>query len=206
MHTENLVVCVLGANGFVGTAITEILKQRNIKWYGVDYSVIGKNVFSVECLKGNIIPQEIKKCTLFINCAGGLKPNTCEDDPDNALKATENNVEFICNLLLKTNVRKLLHISSAGTVYGENNGTPFAESDKLNPISVYGKVKVLEENILESFTKNRGIDYLCARLSNPYGNKKTKNHGLIDVLIKNYQEDKIINLYADRDPSRDYIS
>ena len=147
----------------------------------------------------------MKSASMLINAAGALKPKDCEDNRDEAVRITKKNVEFIFKILSLLNAKKILHVSSAGTVYGEGIGKKYVETDPLNPISAYGYIKVLEEEGLEKYSKENGISYVCARLSNPYGNKTTKKHGLIDVFIKSARDKKPVSIYMDRNPSRDYI-
>ena len=72
MHTNDPVVCVLGASGFVGSAIIEELETKGIKWVGVDFVSTNPRVFLVDnVLKKN--PSRNEKCVNANKCSWCLE-------------------------------------------------------------------------------------------------------------------------------------
>jgi len=87
----------------------------------------------------------------------------------NNLKGTIN----LVNLLLKNNIKKIIFSSSA-TLYGNSKKQPVTELSVINPISPYGKIKYMIENLLQDicFSKN-DFTATSLRYFNPVGAHKS---------------------------------
>jgi nucleoside-diphosphate-sugar epimerase len=68
------------------------------------------------------------------------------------------------NLLsfLKNKKPKIIFASSSH-VYGSKNG-PLSECDPLNPMSLYGRTKLIAEDLVQSMSNALGLDFLIARI------------------------------------------
>ena len=53
--------------------------------------------------------------------------------------------------------------SSTAAVYGEPEEVPIKESAKLNPTNVYGRTKLMIEQILEDYSNIYGMTYVALR-------------------------------------------
>ena len=88
------------------------------------------------------------------------------------LKYYDNNVTGSITLLeemMKANVDTLVFSSSA-TVYGEPGATQYEEGMPTAPINVYGRTKLMVEEILRDSAKaNPGLRVACLRYFNPVG-------------------------------------
>jgi UDP-glucose 4-epimerase len=88
------------------------------------------------------------------------------------LKYYDNNVAGSITLLeemLKARVDKFVFSSSA-TVYGEPGATQYHEDMPTVPINVYGRTKLMVEEILRDSTKvNPNLKVVCLRYFNPVG-------------------------------------
>ena len=140
------------------------------------------------------------------------------------LKYYDFNVCSTINLLStmdKYNVRKLIFSSSA-CVYGVPNHTPIDEKHPTNPNNIYGKTKLINENILKNLCeKNKDWSVVCLRYFNPIGshqsgligdNPLTNITNIMPVLNKVLNDKlKIFNIYGntyktkDGTAVRDYI-
>ena len=105
----------------------------------------------------------------------------------------------------KSDIKKMVFVSSGGTVYGESNGIAHKPDKKLQPICSYGIYKSMIESYFHLYNKYYDIDYSIARISNPYGEyfQKNRTQGLIPILINRLYNNEPINLYGDT--KRDYI-
>ena len=83
------------------------------------------------------------------------------------------NVGGTLNLLsfLKNKKPKIIFASSSH-VYGSKNG-PLSECDPLNPISLYGRTKVIAEDLVKSMSNALGLDYLVARIFSMHDETQT---------------------------------
>ena len=199
-------VCVFGSSGFLGSSVAHELDVRGVSWVGVNAnSKLRKRDFLLSEIDLENLPAEISSCDYFVNAAGGWKPKTAEAFPEEALSSMIGLAEVTIQLAVKSNAKKILHISSAGTVYGELRDCPHSEVDQPAPLSWYGRGKLLEENYYQRKCIELGLDFVCARVSNPFGNDKKTNHGLVDVLISACKNKADFMTYRDADPSRDFI-
>lgn len=199
-------VCVFGATGFVGSAITKELEQQGYQWVGVTRTKSqNPNLIEASLSDSSTIQDIIAEYPLVINAMGSFKPADFEANTKHVFQSFWENTQLFSEILSKSKVKQLLHISSGGTVYGESHGTPSCESDWLKPISWYGKAKVIEESMLEKSALQGEFQYTCARVSNPFGNKRFSNHGFIDVLINTVLNDGVFNTFDNPDYCRDFI-
>jgi UDP-glucose 4-epimerase len=199
-------VCLLGATGFLGSAIAKELDAKNISWCGISREDCGDSrVKTLSLSETTKVVDIFKSVDIVINALGSAKPKDFEDNPEITLSTIWDNAERLAELLKQGEVKKLVHISSAGTVYGEHTHLTHTENADLLPISWYGKAKVIEELYLEKSCFSNNVDYLCLRVTNPYGNEKKTTHGFIDVLLHSVLSKNKFSFYQDCNPVRDFI-
>lgn len=98
-----------------------------------------------------------------------------EESMKDPLKFYNNNVAGTINLLdvaVRNNVDKII-FSSTAAVYGEGKNRPLLETDITNPRSVYGKTKLMAEDVLENARLAYGISYIVLRYFNACGADKS---------------------------------
>ena len=86
-------------------------------------------------------------------------------------KYYSNNVEGTLHLLLgmrKAGVDKIV-FSSTAAVYGEPEKTPIEEDFPHNPINVYGRTKLVIEDMMRDFAAAYGLSYVALRYFNAAG-------------------------------------
>ena len=185
MMTTNR-VCVLGSSGFIGGHVSAELERRGVPWVGVDRSSDGsKRTYAIRIDETDRIVELLDDYPIVINAMGSFKPKDFTRD----FKATMDEFwgahqrhEAALNA---APVQKVVHVSSAGTVYGESpRCSGSIETDPLRPKSWYGKTKVIEERTVESICTRNEIPFVIARVSNPYGKTSAASHGIVDVLLQ----------------------
>lgn len=90
----------------------------------------------------------------------------------------QNVVIFSANLFeacIRCGVKKVVFVSSGGTVYGKEVDCPLKEKTATNPISSYGVQKITIEKLLYLYRYMYGLDYRIIRLANPYGRYQRPN-------------------------------
>jgi UDP-glucose 4-epimerase len=109
--------------------------------------------------------------------------------------------------MAKKNVKKLVYISSGGTVYGNPSSLPVNELAVLNPVSIYGATKVAVENYLTILCAQLDIDLTIVRPSNPFGPRQYCKgaQGLIATLLDKAIKKQPIILFDQGKAIRDYI-
>ena len=99
--------------------------------------------------------------------------------------------------------------SSAGGVFGGSLCCPITEATPPEPISAYGRAKLLQEQILLEWAQHRAssIATLVARFSNLYGpaQRLDKPQGLISHISRCVIHNAPVHVYVSLDTIRDYL-
>lgn len=119
-------------------------------------------------LKLNKIVKNTKPDVIFH--FAGLK--SVSDSEINPFLYYDNNVGGTFQLLKALNESecKVIIFSSSATVYGDPVYLPFNEKHQTNPINIYGKTKLVCENLIEAWSRNLPRKLCVAlRYFNPVG-------------------------------------
>ena len=107
----------------------------------------------------------------------------------------------IINLCSEFQVEKLIYASSS-SVYGSSRDVPYKEGSHLDPISLYGKTKLFNELISESYTHRNSFQTIGLRFFTVYG-----PYGRPDMAYfkfsKQIKENSKITIYNRGSMSRD---
>ena len=199
-------VCILGANGFIGKALCRELEKSGCPWIGIDrQSGDMLNTAIIDLNHTDKILGIIEKYPMVINASGSLKPKDFINDFENAMEVFWEHLQSIVEILHTGKVSKFIHISSAGTVYGENFGTGSTENEILRPKSWYGKTKVIEEKFFRNACLDNNIEFLCVRATNPFGKSELTRHGFVDVLINSVKKQGRFSIFFQEGTTRDFI-
>jgi UDP-glucose 4-epimerase len=104
-------------------------------------------------------------------------------------------------------IRKLVFVSSGGTVYGKASSLPITENHPKNPISPYGITKLTIENYATMFHKLKGLPFVCVRPANAYGERQRPfiDQGFVATAIASILNGKQVVVFGDRGTTRDYV-
>lgn len=211
-------IVVIGAAGFIGTNLTIKLvenKHDNITLVDRDRDYfVNINKFDFENVKivessldENMDFSILEGQDIIYHLVSTVVPTTSNQ---HISKDIEANVVFSSKLFdacIKYNIKKVVFVSSGGTVYGKEVSCPLTEEMATNPISSYGVQKITIEKLLYLYNYMYGLDYRIIRLANPYGPYQRPN-GVLGVVTtftyKALKGDKI-TVYGDGSVIRDYI-
>ncbi len=115
--------------------------------------------------------------------------------------------KWFCANLAAFNIKKLIFISSGGSVYGEAITLPISEEHPRTPLSAYGKAKKHIEDILLLYAKKRGIDTVILRPGNIYGFDPLGKigKGIIKAFFQSLHFKKTFTLLGEGKTIRDYV-
>ncbi len=166
----------------------------------------------VEWVEGDFANQEdiaraVPDCDVIYHLVSTTLPKSSNDNP---VYDVETNIVGTLHLLevaRKSTVRKVIFISSGGTVYGVPNSTPINEEHPTNPICSYGISKLTIEKYLNLYYTLYGLDYCVLRLANPYGERQrtTVAQGAVAVFLHRALRNETIEIWGDGSVVRDYI-
>ena len=212
-------ICILGAAGFIGTnLILELTKDKRNQIKAIDINMIFfgelekmglanvkmyQSVFNSSTDLDNMVEGQ----DVVYHLVSTTIPTTSNERISEELKA---NVVFTANLLeacVRQNVKKIVFISSGGTVYGKESKCPLNEKTPTNPITSYGVQKITIEKLLYLYDYMHGLDYRIIRLANPYGPYQRPNGVLGAVTTFTYKalKQEEIVIYGDGSVVRDFI-
>lgn len=110
-------------------------------------------------------------------------------------------------ICMATNIKKIVYLSSGGTVYGEQDIQPISENALCLPKSAYGQSKYTIESYLQFYTRMYGLDISILRVSNPYGPLQNLYgiQGLIAVAMGCILTNSTLKLFGNGESVRDFI-
>jgi len=142
-------ILITGSNGMLGHALTAVLSQQH-KLTGLDLP--GLDITNLSAVKSAV---SFHRPGLIINAAAYTDVDGCETNAEHAFAVNATgprNLAVVCNEL---NI-PLVHIST-DYVFDGTAASPYRETDKPNPRSVYGKSKLLGEQYVRELTNKHCI-------------------------------------------------
>ena len=178
-------VAVTGAAGYIGGQIALALKDAGHEVMGIDRRPCAKHLTEVfdQFVQADIDSDQAKTKliqflpTAIVHCAGtslvGPSMTKPSDYYHNNVIKTIHMLDIVMGALPKTRVI----FSSSAAVYGEPVMTPCHEVDPCEPVSPYGESKRMVEQILASYHRAYGLDYVAFRYFNACGADPEGRHG-----------------------------
>lgn len=211
-------IVILGAAGFIGTNLSlKLAADRKNRLTLIDQKMDYFQPVLRRQDNINLVESELSNDTDFGSLVDGQEfvyhlmsttiPKTSNQHIAQELNA---NVVTTANLLdacVKKGIKKVVFISSGGTVYGKELACPLKETMLTYPISSYGIQKITIEKLLYLYNYLYALDYRVVRLANPYGPYQRPNGGLgaVTTFIYHALTDNKITVYGDGSVVRDYI-
>lgn len=211
-------ILILGAAGFIGTNLTfNLSKNKDDKITLVDKNKEYFVNIEKKCLKNVTIKEASLDEKMDFSILDGQDivyhlvssnvPTTSNQHISLDIQANVLFSSYLFDACVEHSVKKVVFISSGGTVYGKEATCPLSEEIPTNPISSYGIQKITIEKLLYLYNYMYGLDYRIIRLANPYGPYQRPNGVLGAVTTFTYKAIKReeIQVYGDGSVVRDYI-
>ena len=197
-------ILIFGGAGFIGHHLVNKLQEDHEVCVYDNFSIFGvtnetqkhkiiqgrtKLWNNVKTVNGSIVENSLIQNTcndfkpdIIINLAAYPRVSLVEQYP---VLATEGMIQGLINTL-NYDVKKYIHISSSN-VYGsyQDNAT---EESQLSPINLYGSLKVAQERLIKSNSRNVGSNYIILRPMCVFG-----NYDLGDRLVPKFITQAIAN-------------
>ena len=208
---------VLGGKGFIGSHLIDALLRRGFAVRAFDRANIKPlndtaTAARVEWVDGDFtseadVASVLKGCDVVYHLVSTTLPQSSNADP---VFDVETNVAGSLRMLthaVKEGVKKVVFISSGGTVYGIPKTVPIGEDHSTDPICSYGITKLAVEKYLHLFKVLHGLDYTVLRLSNPFGERQRIQaaQGAVAVFMGKVLRGEKIEIWGDGSVVRDYI-
>jgi dTDP-4-dehydrorhamnose reductase len=188
-------ILVTGKNGQLGQSIHKIVtnnEQNN------EFVFAGRDELDFS-QNDNITKYfEENNFDVIVNCAAYTAVDKAESEIELANQINHIAIEKIATIAQKNNI-KLIHIST-DYVFDGGNSQPYIETDKSNPINVYGRTKLAGE---QSIQKLMAADAVIVRTSwvySEYGNN------FVDTMLRLGKERDELSVVSDQTGSPTYAT
>ena len=204
---------VLGAGGFIGGHLCRELRRRGASVHG-----FGRRRSYPEALEGvrwtagefsdrAALARAVDGAEHVFHLLGGTTPESSNKDPVADLASGAMASLHLLEICRAAGVRKVVFLSSGGTVYGVPASVPLREDAPTDPISAYGVSKLAVEKYLHLYRHLHGLDYAVLRVANPFGpwQDPDRRQGVVPALMQAVLDGRPAEIWGDGRVVRDYL-
>jgi UDP-glucose 4-epimerase len=213
------VKCTLfGGGGFIGSAIADRLLRdghelRIFERPRVEpYRAFAANE-KVEWVTGDLLSMHdlgaaIDGSDAVVHLVSTTLPKSSNDDPIYDVQTNLVASLQMLEAMRARDVRRIVFISSGGTVYGTPQSVPIDERHPTEPQVSYGIVKLAIEKYLRMYQRLHGFQARILRVANPYGERQRVEtaQGAVGVFLHRALHGEAIEVWGDGSVVRDYIA
>lgn len=204
---------ILGGGGFIGTNLCRALNGRvaalrvfsrrlsfpdavsGVEWIAGDFEQIDR------------VQEVVAGCDTVFHLLTATTQASANLDMVGDLNANVAGTLRLLDACRAQGVRRVVYVSSGGTIYGIPEHVPTPESAATSPITAYGVTKLAVEKYLHLYHHLYGLEYRVLRVANPFGPYQTavKNQGVIAAFMRQALLGEPIDVWGDGSVVRDYI-
>jgi UDP-glucose 4-epimerase len=210
-------ILIAGGGGFLGSTICDrflcdhhtlrvferprvepyrdFLPNENVEWVTGDFS------------SRHDIEEALDGMDAVIHLVSTTLPKSSNDDPVYDVQSNVVSTLQVLDEMRKKGIRKIIFISSGGTVYGVPQHIPISENHPTDPICSYGISKLAIEKYLNLYKNLHGNQHVILRLATPYGPRQRIEtaQGAIAAFLHRAMTCQPIQIWGDGSVVRDYI-
>lgn len=206
--------CVIGGAGFIGRQVAKLLVES-----GRDVSILDRrpqptneSTSNIKYVSGDygmreFLRNHISGMDEVIDLAYTTVPKTSFENPIYDIMSNLPQSVGLLQEAATCNLRKIVIVSSGGTVYGIADSIPIKEEHPTNPISPYGITKLTIEKYALMFAELANLPVTIVRPGNAYGSEQSafQGQGFIATAIQSILLRKTIDIFGNPGTIRDYI-
>lgn len=210
-------IVVFGGGGFIGSTIADqllaeghtlrIFERPRIQ----PYRKFGTQE-SVEWMIGDFtsahdVKAAVEGMDAVMHLVSTTLPKNSNDDPVYDVQSNVVATLHLLEAMVLRGIKKLVFISSGGTVYGNPVYSPIDEKHPTEPLVSYGVTKLAIEKYLHIFHRMHGIRSVTLRVANPFGERQRVEtaQGAVGVFLNRALQNIPIDVWGDGSVTRDYI-
>lgn len=215
--TRRKQVLVMGGLGFIGSHLCRLLLAGDYRVRIFDKLYGSRHLISdiendVEIEEGDAERTEdvlhaMENVDVVVDLIHSTVPGASMTDPSYDVQSNIVSHAGWLSALKNHSLKRIIYISSGGTVYGLPQINPIPEKHPTEPISSYGITKLAIEKYVAMYARSKGIDYRICRPANVYGEGQHLNvgQGVIGVFLEHALKGKTIEIWGDGEIKRDYL-
>jgi dTDP-L-rhamnose 4-epimerase len=208
-------ILITGGAGFIGSKIINKIKNQHeiLVLDNLLEQVHGNTPKFIEGIKyivGDVRNKtDWEKCLsmnpeIIIHMASETGTGQSMDEIDRYVTTNIGGVSVMLDYLNNQshNVKKII-LTSSRAVYGDSENIEINEC--VSPLSIYGITKLVQEQLVQTGLK---IPYTILRFQNVFGEGQSLLNpytGIISIFSKKIQNNEVIELYDNGNPTRDFI-
>lgn len=207
---------VLGGAGFVGSHLTEALAQSGERVRVFERPHVdrlahlprkGVEVFTGDLLNPQSVVPALRGTEIVFHLVSTTLPKNSNDNPAYDVETNVVGGLRLLDLCREHGVRKVVFVSSGGTVYGIPQALPIREEHPTDPICSYGIHKLALEKYLQLAHRLHGLEYCILRPANLYGpgQRLDTAQGAVAVFLDRALRGLPIEIWGDGSVVRDYV-
>lgn len=212
---------VTGAAGFIGSTLVDRLLADGHSVVGVDDLSSGRSTNiglaerhdGFEFVKADIVDADLiglltdTKPEAVFHLAAQISVTHSVDDPSFDSSVNVVGTVRLAEAARKAGVRKIVHTSSGGSVYGTPPVYPTNEDVPVDPASPYAASKVCGEVYLNMFRNLYGLDCSHIAPANVYGPRQDPHGeaGVVAIFAKALLAGRPTKIFGDGTDTRDYV-
>jgi len=209
-------VLVTGADGFIGSHLTEMLVKKGAKVTALSQYNSFNNwgwLESSDCLNDiDVLTGDVrdphycktitKNMDVVFHLAALIAIPYSYESPDSYIDTNIKGTLNICRAALDNECAKVVHVSTS-EVYGTAQYVPIDEKHPLQPQSPYSASKIGADSIAMSFYSSFNLPLTIARPFNTYGPRQSARAIIPTIITQIINNAKQLNL-GDLSPTRDF--
>ena len=213
-------VMVTGGAGFIGSNLVDKLIDDKHDVVIVDNLSTGKKEnINQKATFINVDISDFKALTRALNVenkssdfdvvfhlAAKARVQPSIDDPISFNKVNVDGTLNLLKLCVQNNVKRFVY-SSSSSVYGNVKQVPTTEEHNLNPLSPYALQKLIGEQYCKLFSELHGLETVCLRYFNVYGERQLLEGAYCLVIGKFIQQilnNEPMTIRGDGEQRRDF--
>ena len=212
---------VTGAAGFIGSTLVDRLLNDGHQVVGVDNLSSGRRSNLEQAaqnpnftwIEDDIVTADLDgllahhQPEVVFHLAAQIDVRKSVADPIHDAKVNVIGTIRLAEAARKANVRKVVHTSSGGSIYGTPHNFPTNESTNTDPASPYAAGKVAGEIYLNTFRHLYGMDCSHIAPANVYGPRQDPHGeaGVVAIFSKALLSGKPTRVFGDGSNTRDYV-
>ena len=207
----------MGGFGFIGSELCRALVShgypvRVFQKESTSSVRLGPALKELEVIRGDqsspdAVIEALKDAHTVIHLIHTTVPGSSMSSPGFDLQSNVVALTGWLSRLRETSVKRVIYVSSGGTVYGVAKKLPIPEQHELNPICAYGITKLACEKFVAMYAKLSGVDYRILRPANAYGEQQPtdRGQGVVAVMAARIAKGKPLEIWGTGKALRDYI-
>ena len=206
--------CIIGGAGFIGARFVALLRAQCMEISVLDTKPMPEWALSVgiQYVQGDMghqgqLEEALKGATEIVDLAYSTVPKTSYEDPVKDILSNLPPAVRMLEAASKLGVRKVVLVSSGGTVYGRAREIPISEEHPTDPISPYGITKLALEKYGLMFHQLADLPVVIVRPSNAYGEGQRPfiGQGFVATAMGSILHSKEIVVFGEQGTVRDYL-